>query len=150
MQCFKCQGFNHIAKSCKKEARCGCCTGQHNTSECTGDPPKKCINCKADHEAQSGGCNVKWMQQEKATAIWAFMPIHYTNTHKALMSEQQQSQYKITTKEALQQAKKRKLKEMATKESSIQAEEALWKIGWLQIINYFRKEKGQRTLQSTL
>ena len=39
---------------------------------------------------------------------------------------------------------------MDTKESFIQAEEALWKVGRPQIIDYFRKKKGQRTLQSTL
>jgi hypothetical protein len=50
-QCFKCQGFNHIAKSCRRDARCGRCAGQYNTSDCVGDLPKKCINCKADHEA---------------------------------------------------------------------------------------------------
>ena len=90
----------HIAKSCRREARCGRCARQHNTSECTGDPPKKCTNCKADHEAWSRGCNVKRTQQEKAAVIRAFTPTHYTNTYKAPMSGQQQSQYEITTKEA--------------------------------------------------
>jgi len=41
------------------------------------------------------------------------MLTHYVGTYKAPTSGQQlQSQYEITTKEALQQAKKRKLKEI--------------------------------------
>ena len=51
IQYFKCQGFNHIAKSYRREAKCKHCTKQYNTSKCTKDPPKKYINCKADHEA---------------------------------------------------------------------------------------------------
>ena len=50
-QYFKCQGFNHIAKSCRREARYRHYTKQHNTSKYTGDPPKKYINCKADYKA---------------------------------------------------------------------------------------------------
>ena len=64
------------------------------------------------------------MQREKAAAIRAFIPTYYTSAHKAPASGQQpQLQYKITTKEASQWAKKRKLKEIATQESSVQAEE---------------------------
>ena len=50
-QCFKCQGFNYITKSYKKETRYGRCVGQYNTSDCTGNLPKKCINCKVDYKA---------------------------------------------------------------------------------------------------
>ena len=51
IQYFKCQGFNHIAKSYRREARCKHYTRQYNTSEYTGDPLKKYINYKADHKA---------------------------------------------------------------------------------------------------
>ena len=48
------------------------------------------------------------MQQKKATAIKAFTLTHYTSTHKALVNRQQpQPQYKITIREASQQAKKK-------------------------------------------
>jgi len=58
-QCFKCQGFNHIAKSCRREAKYGHCAGQYNTSECTEDLFKKCINCKADYKAWSKAYSIK-------------------------------------------------------------------------------------------
>jgi len=108
-----------VALQCKCIlARCGRYARQHNTSECTGDPPKKCTNCKADHEAWNGACSVKRIQQEKAAAIRAYTLTHYAGTYKAPTSGQQlQSQYEITTKEVSQRAKKRKLKETATQES---------------------------------
>ena len=131
-QCFKCQGFSYIAKNCRREARYGRCAKQHNTSDCTGDLSKKCFNCKVGYKAQSGVCSVKRTQQEKAAVIRAFTSIYYASAYKAPISEQQsQSQYEIITKEALQWAKKRKLKETTTRENSVQVEEGLRKIGWL-------------------
>ena len=50
IQYSKCQGFNYIAKSYRRENRCGHCTRQYNISNCIKDLPKKCINCKADYK----------------------------------------------------------------------------------------------------
>ena len=33
-QCYKCQGFNHIAKDCKKAKKCVRCAGAHKSAEC--------------------------------------------------------------------------------------------------------------------
>ncbi|KAJ7731165.1 hypothetical protein DFH07DRAFT_694294, partial [Mycena maculata] len=33
-QCFNCQGYGHITKSCKKAASCGLCAGGHATKVC--------------------------------------------------------------------------------------------------------------------
>ena len=100
-QCFKCQGFNHITKSCKREAKCRHCIGQHNTSKCTKDLPKKYINCKADHKTWSKTCSIKQMQQKKAAVIKTFMLTYYANTHKTPVNGQQpQPQYEIITKKA--------------------------------------------------
>ena len=45
---------------------------------------------------------------------------------------------------------KKKLKETVMQESFTQAKKALWKIGRLWMIDYFKKEKGQKIFQSTL
>ena len=87
-QYFKCQGFNYIAKSCRKEDRYKHYTRQYNTSNCTGDPPKKYINCKADYKAWSKAYSIKQTQQEKAVTIKAFTLIHYTSAYKAPISTQ--------------------------------------------------------------
>lgn len=45
LRCFKCCGFYHFAKDCKKEVACGKCAGKHATKECESKI-KKCINCE--------------------------------------------------------------------------------------------------------
>ena len=59
-QCYKCQGFNYIAKDCKKEQKCVRCAGAHKSTECP-DKDKaslkiKCSNCNGDHVASYREC----------------------------------------------------------------------------------------------
>ena len=59
-QCYKCQGFNHIAKDCKKEQTCFRCAGAHKSTECPDKDKNslkpKCSNCNGDHVASSKEC----------------------------------------------------------------------------------------------
>lgn len=67
LRCFKCCGFYHFAKDCKKEVACGKCAGKHATKECESKI-KKCINCEekiknfkiknldSSHSAFDGDC----------------------------------------------------------------------------------------------
>lgn len=67
LRCFKCCGYYHFAKDCKKKETCGNCAEQHATKECKGEA-KKCINCeekskvfkiknlKSDHSAYDSNC----------------------------------------------------------------------------------------------
>ena len=59
-QCYKCQGFNHVAKDCKSEQKCVRCAGAHKSTECPDKDKKslklKCSNCKGDHVASSRDC----------------------------------------------------------------------------------------------
>lgn len=43
-RCFKCWGYNHVAKDCRNEKRCRRCSGDHDVLECSAKY-KKCINC---------------------------------------------------------------------------------------------------------
>jgi len=45
LRCFKCCGYYHFAKDCKKEVACGKCAGKHATKECRSDT-RKCVNCE--------------------------------------------------------------------------------------------------------
>jgi len=45
LRCFKCCGYYHFAKDCKKEVACGKCAGKHATNECRSDT-RKCVNCE--------------------------------------------------------------------------------------------------------
>ena len=59
-QCYKCQGFNHVAKDSKNEQKCVRCAGAHKSTECPDKDKKslklKCSNCKGDHVASSRDC----------------------------------------------------------------------------------------------
>ena len=70
-QCYKCQGFNHIAKDCKKEQKCVRCAGSHKSTECPDKNKKslklKCSNCDGDHVASSRECP-KFQDQIKIQA----------------------------------------------------------------------------------
>ena len=76
IQCYKCQGFNHIAKDCKKAQKCVRCAGDHKFTECPDknkDSLKlKCSNFHGEHVASSKECpkfkdQIK-VQAEKAKA----------------------------------------------------------------------------------
>ena len=70
-QCYKCQGFNHIAKDCKKEQKCFRCAGAHKSTECPDKDKSslkpKCSNCNGDHVASSKECP-KYKDQIKIQA----------------------------------------------------------------------------------
>ena len=59
-QCYKCQGFNHIAKDCKNAQKCLRCAGAHKSSECPYKDKNslklKCSNCNGEHVASSKEC----------------------------------------------------------------------------------------------
>ena len=50
IQYFKCQGFNYIAKSYRREARYRYYARYYNTSKCIGDLTNKYINYKVDYK----------------------------------------------------------------------------------------------------
>ena len=70
-QCYKCQGFNHVAKDCKSEQKCVRCAGAHKSTECPDKKKKsiklKCSNCNGDHVASSRDCP-KFKDQTKIQA----------------------------------------------------------------------------------
>lgn len=45
LRCYKCCGYYHFAKDCKKEETCGNCAGKHSTKKC-GSDIQKYINCE--------------------------------------------------------------------------------------------------------
>ena len=70
-QCYKCQGFNHIAKDCKNAQKCVRCAGAHKPTECPDknkDSIKlKCSNCNGEHVDSSKECQ-KFRDQIKVQA----------------------------------------------------------------------------------
>ena len=67
-QCFKCQGYGHIATLCKKRETCGHCAGEHPTKECPNPEKPKCTNCGKNHPTWDSRCQVRIGQREKTRA----------------------------------------------------------------------------------
>lgn len=76
-RCFKCWGYNHIAKNCMRQETCHKCAGEHKADECKAKK-KRCVNCmhkiKAynlkindEHDALSRECPtyLRAIEQEK-------------------------------------------------------------------------------------
>ncbi|CAH0404178.1 unnamed protein product [Chilo suppressalis] len=75
-QCYRCQGFGHLASSCRAETpSCGYCGDLHDTRECPnrGLPPK-CANCAApedgepSHPAYSTECSA-WRKADRQARL---------------------------------------------------------------------------------
>ena len=69
-QCYKCQGFNHIAKHCKNAQKCVRCAGAHKSTECPDKDKNilkvKCSKCNGEHVASSKECP-KFKDQNKSS-----------------------------------------------------------------------------------
>lgn len=54
-QCFRCQGWGHVARHCSQPEKCRKCAQGHRTSACPGRP-RRCANCDGDHQSSSVRC----------------------------------------------------------------------------------------------
>ncbi|KAI0993775.1 hypothetical protein K3495_g14409 [Podosphaera aphanis] len=68
MQCFNCQKYGHISKTCSAPSKCGHCAGDHNTRTCPGKQDTRCCNCGRKHEAWNQICPNRIAAKAKATA----------------------------------------------------------------------------------
>jgi len=81
-RCFKCWGYYHIAKNCKREETCQKCAGKHKISDCKATK-MRCVNCmhkiKAynlkindEHNALSRQCPtlIRALEEEKKRTDW--------------------------------------------------------------------------------
>lgn len=81
-QCFKCQGYGHVSKACRNQARCAHCAGHHNTKECknSADPTKtRCAACDTQgHKAWMAICPRRAKERERAQVLRSALPNRYT------------------------------------------------------------------------
>ena len=57
VKCNKCQGWGHVHRYCKNEAKCGKCGDKHETNTCNVTV-FKCCHCSGPHRAGSSECQV--------------------------------------------------------------------------------------------
>ena len=57
-QCWNCQNFSNLAKTCKSKTKCLICGESHHHKGCSNREKKqpKCTNCKGPHVASYKGC----------------------------------------------------------------------------------------------
>jgi len=81
-RCFKCWGYYHIAKNCKREETCQKCAGKHKISDCKATK-MRCVNCmhkiktynlkiNDEHNALSRKCPtfIRALEEEKKRTGW--------------------------------------------------------------------------------
>ena len=65
IKCNKCQNFGHIARLCRGAERCGKCSNNHNTKNCTAEPNDYCcFHCKENHQTGDKECQVMKEKEE--------------------------------------------------------------------------------------
>src|SRR5271155_1085683 len=70
----RCCSYGHIVKHCQVSARCGHCSGLHETRACTKKERPVCANCtgkglgSTEHKAWSEGCPVRKNAREVLAA----------------------------------------------------------------------------------
>ena len=58
IRCMHCQRYAHVAKVCRREARCCKCGENHGEKDCRAEGPK-CCNCQLTHRADFPDCPVR-------------------------------------------------------------------------------------------
>ncbi len=82
-QCFNCQRYKHINRSCKYNRRCVICASFHNKSICnTSIERRKCVNCERNHFVWSFQCKIKIDEKNKLNDMWSFKSILHAKKAK--------------------------------------------------------------------
>jgi hypothetical protein len=84
-QCFRCQGYGHVARACRHEYSCANCAGKHDTRECTQKDAesRKWTHCKGKHGAWDRRCRYRQKEIEKVAMAKTLAPRYfYESTRK--------------------------------------------------------------------
>jgi hypothetical protein len=70
-QCFKCQRYNHVSKTCRNSKKCEQCAQEHSTKDCRiAIDYRTCVNCENKHSTWSFQCDVKATKKRRLNIIW--------------------------------------------------------------------------------
>ncbi len=84
-QCFHCQKYNHVSKTCRNDIKCEFCAYEHFFDECKAiNDHKKCVNCDEKHSTWSFQCDVKTLKKNKLNEIWNIKSIMHTKTSREI------------------------------------------------------------------
>ncbi len=82
-QCFKCQRYDHVNKTCKNSKKCEQCAQKHSTKDCRiAIDHRSCVNCENKHSTWSFQCDVKTTKKRKLNIIWKNKSILHIETSR--------------------------------------------------------------------
>jgi hypothetical protein len=82
-QCFKCQRYDHVNKTCKNSKKCEQCVQKHSTKDCRiAIDHRTCVNCENKHSTWSFQCDVKTTKKWKLNIIWKNKSILHVETSR--------------------------------------------------------------------
>lgn len=68
IQCYKCQGYGHMAGNYSNKRKCRKCGEDHQSNECNTESPK-CVNCKGDHPSNYKLCPSREQQKQALKVV---------------------------------------------------------------------------------
>jgi hypothetical protein len=82
-QCFKCQRYDHVNKTCKNSKKCEQCAQEHSTKECRiAIDHRSCVNCENKHSTWSFQCDVRATKKRRLNIIWKNKSILHVETSR--------------------------------------------------------------------
>jgi hypothetical protein len=82
-QCFKCQRYDHVSKTCRNSRKCEQCAQRHSTKDCRiAIDHRSCANCENKHSIWSFQCNVKTTKKRRLNIIWKNKSILHVETSR--------------------------------------------------------------------
>jgi hypothetical protein len=82
-QCFKCQRYDHVSKTCKNSKKCKQCVQKHLTKDCRiAIDHRICVNCENKHSTWSFQCDVKTTKKRRLNIIWRNKSILHVETSR--------------------------------------------------------------------
>jgi hypothetical protein len=82
-QCFKCQSYDHVSKTCRNWKKCEQCAQKHSTKDCRiAIDYRSCVNCENKHSIWSFQCDVKTTKKRKLNNIWKNKSILHVETSR--------------------------------------------------------------------
>jgi hypothetical protein len=70
-QCFKCQRYDHVSKTCRNSKKCEQCAQKHSTKDCRiAIDHRSCVNCEDKHSTWSFQCDVRATKKRRLNIIW--------------------------------------------------------------------------------
>ncbi len=82
-QCFKCQRYDHVSKTCRNSKKCEQCAQKHSTKDCRiAINHRTCVNCEDKHSTWNFQCDVKTTKKRRLNIIWKNKSILHVETSR--------------------------------------------------------------------